>query len=44
MGTGLGQLTEEGNRKLKGFYETLNPVEIRRRLEDNLHKLWILNG
>jgi len=35
-----GQLDEGGKRELEGFYEGLNLVEIRRRLEDNLRQLW----
>ncbi len=33
---------EEGKERLRGLYRTLNPVALRRRIEENLEKLWRL--
>ena len=38
------QVAEEEKARLRQIYIQLNPVEIRRRMEDNLRKLWELNG
>jgi hypothetical protein len=40
----LGEIGEEEKARLRETYLELNPVEIRRRMEENLRKLWRLNG
>lgn len=38
------RVPEEEKVRLRAAYRELNPVEIRRRLEEKLHQLWGLNG
>jgi len=38
------RVAEEEKGRLRAVYQELNPVEIRRRVEENLRKLWRLNG
>ena len=38
------EVPEEEKDRLRAMYQGLNPVEIRRRMEENLRKLWGLNG
>ena len=38
------EVPEEEKDSLRAVYQGLNPVEIRRRMEENLRKLWGLNG
>jgi len=38
------QVAEEEKDRLRRIYLGLNPVEIRRRMGENLRKLWRLNG
>ena len=38
------KVKEETKRRLQEVYLSLNPVEIRHRMEENLSKLWRCNG
>ena len=38
------RVPEKKKVRLRAAYRELNPVEIRRRLEEKLHQLWGLNG
>jgi len=38
------EVAEEGKERLREMYQTLNPVAIRRRVDQNLKKLWRLRG
>ena len=38
------EVAKEDKERLREMYQTLNPVAIRRRVDQNLKKLWRLRG
>ena len=38
------EVDEVGKERLRELYRTLNPVALRRRIDENLERLWRLRG